>query len=37
MTPEEGQLVEELFARLIQLEGTPRDPEAERLIADGVK
>jgi uncharacterized protein len=37
MTPEEQQLVEELFARLIQLEGTPRDPEAERLIADGVK
>jgi len=37
MTPEEQQLVEELFARLMQLEGTPRDPEAERLIADGVK
>jgi hypothetical protein len=37
MTPEEQQLVNELFARLVQLEGTPRDPEAERLIADGVK
>jgi uncharacterized protein len=37
MTPEEQQLVNELFARLVQLEGTPRDPEAERLIADGTK
>jgi uncharacterized protein len=37
MTPEEQQLVNELFARLVQLEGTPRDSDAERLIADGVK
>ena len=37
MTPEEQQLVTELFARLGQLEGTPRDPEAERLIADCVR
>ena len=37
MTPEENQLVKELFARLIQLEGMPRDLEAERLIADGMK
>jgi hypothetical protein len=37
MTPQEQQLVNELFARLVQLESAPRDPEAERLIADGVK
>ena len=37
MTSEEQQLVNELFARLVQLEGTPRDSEAERLIADGIK
>jgi uncharacterized protein len=36
MTPQERQLVSELFARLVQLESAPRDPEAERLIADGV-
>jgi hypothetical protein len=37
MTPHEQQLVSELFARLVQLESAPRDPGAERLIADGVK
>lgn len=37
MTPQEQQLVNELFSRLIQLESVPRDPQAERLIADGVK
>jgi hypothetical protein len=37
MTPQEQELVNELFARLVQLESAPRDPEAERLIADGVK
>jgi hypothetical protein len=37
MTPQEQQLVNELFSRLVQLESAPRDPEAERLIADGVK
>jgi hypothetical protein len=37
MTPQEQQLVNELFARLAQLEGAPRDPEAEHLIADGMK
>ena len=36
MTPEERQLVSELFDRLAKLEGQPRDPDAERAIADGV-
>jgi hypothetical protein len=36
MTPQERQLVEELFDRLAQVENMPRDPEAERLIAQGV-
>ena len=36
MTPQERQLVEELFDRLGQVENLPRDPEAERLIAQGV-
>jgi len=35
MTPQERQLVADLFDRLSSLESTPRDPEAERLIADG--
>lgn len=37
MTPEENQLVDELFDRLAKLETMPRDPAAERLIADGEK
>src|SRR6202166_5284547 len=37
MTPQEQELVEELFDRLAKLEDTPRDPDAERLIADGVR
>jgi hypothetical protein len=37
MTPQESQLVTELFDRLAKLETTPRDPEAERLIADGIR
>lgn len=37
MTPQEQQLVAELFDRLAQLESTPRDPDAERLIAEGAK
>jgi hypothetical protein len=37
MTPQESQLVDELFNRLAQLETTQRDPEAERLIADGLR
>jgi hypothetical protein len=34
MTPQERQLVAELFDRLAQLENNPRDPDAEDLIAD---
>jgi len=37
MTPEERQHVEELFDRLAQLENSPRDPEAERAIAGGLR
>ena len=36
MTPQEQQLVDELFDRLTQVENMPRDPEAERLIAQGL-
>jgi hypothetical protein len=35
MTPQEHQLVEELFDRLARLETAPRDAEAERAIANG--
>ena len=37
MTPQENELVAELFDRLAKLETTPRDPDAERLIADGTR
>jgi uncharacterized protein len=37
MTPQESELVVELFSRLVQLETAQRDPEAERLIADGLR
>ena len=37
MTPQEQELVKELFDRLAQLENNPRDPSAERLIADGLR
>ena len=37
MTPQENDLVAELFDRLAKLETTPRDPDAERLIADGAR
>jgi len=37
MTPQEQELVTELFARLARLESAPRDPDAERLIAQGVR
>ena len=37
MTPQEHELVKELFDRLAQLESNPRDPSAERLIADGLR
>ena len=36
MTPQERELVSELFDKLARLEGTPRDPDAERAIADGL-
>ena len=37
MTPQEQELVEELFDRLAKLESSPRDPAAERVIADGLR
>ena len=37
MTPQESELVDELFNRLVQLETAQRDPEAARLIADGLR
>jgi uncharacterized protein len=36
MTPQEQQLVAELFDRLASLEGQRRDPDAERLIREGL-
>ncbi len=36
MTPQERQLVDELFDKLARLEGTSRDRDAERAIADGL-
>jgi uncharacterized protein len=35
MTPQERQLINELFDRLATLEGERRDPDAERAIAEG--
>src|SRR4029079_10952037 len=37
MTPEERNLVIELFDRLATLEDAQRDPQAERLIKDGLR
>ena len=37
MTPQERQLIDELFDRLSRLEGTPRDPEASAAIAQGLR
>jgi hypothetical protein len=37
MTPEEQKLVDALFDRLARLENSPRDPDAERLIAAGLQ
>jgi hypothetical protein len=37
MTPQERQLVDELFDRLSKLENAPRDPDAEQLIGEGSK
>jgi hypothetical protein len=36
MTPQEQQLVADLFDRLASLEGQRRDPDAERLMRDGL-
>jgi uncharacterized protein len=37
MTPEERNLVTQLFDRLAALEDAPRDPDAERAIRDGLR
>jgi hypothetical protein len=37
MTPQERELVTELFDRLATLESQPRDPDAERTIIDGLR
>ena len=37
MTPQERQLISELFQRLAQLENTPRDPDAEAMIREGLR
>ena len=37
MTPQESELVGDLFDRLAKLESLPRDPAAERLIAEGAQ
>jgi hypothetical protein len=37
MTPEERNLIDELFDRLAALEGNPRDPDAERAIREGLR
>jgi len=36
MTPQERQLVADLFERLAELENEPRDPEAEQVIREGL-
>jgi hypothetical protein len=35
MTPQERQLVDDLFDRLAKVEAAPRDPDAQAVIADG--
>jgi uncharacterized protein len=37
MTPQEAQLVDDLFDRLARLESAPRDAAAERLVSDGLQ
>jgi hypothetical protein len=37
MTPQERQLVDELFEKLARLEASPRDPDAESAIAEGLR
>jgi hypothetical protein len=37
MTPQERQLVDDLFDRLAKLEGAPRDPDATAAMAEGLR
>ena len=37
MTPQERQLIDELFDRLASLENAPRDPDAEAMISEGLR
>jgi hypothetical protein len=37
MTPQERQLIDDLFDRLARLETAPRDPDAQAAIADGLR
>lgn len=37
MTPQERQLINELFRRLASLENNPRDPDAEAMIREGLR
>ncbi|MEA2912732.1 MAG: uncharacterized protein QOJ15_4813 [Bradyrhizobium sp.] len=37
MTPQECQMIDDLFDRLSKLEGAPRDPEAVAAIAEGLR
>ena len=37
MTPQERQLIDDLFDRLSRLESAPRDPEAAAAIAQGLR
>ena len=37
MTPQERQLIDDLFDRLARLESAPRDPEAAAAIAQGLR
>ena len=37
MTPQERQMIDDLFNRLAGLETSPRDPEAERAIIEGLR
>jgi hypothetical protein len=37
MTPQERELIADLFDRLAQLENQPRDPDAERAIREGLR
>jgi hypothetical protein len=37
MTPQERQMIDDLFDRLAKLEGAPRDPEAAAAIAQGLR